>query len=92
MGLDYKSLEPYGGFDEMLEIATHEGMTLGSAHEDFAHAVHQVLSKGIDPEDALTSSRAPDDHVADEIREGIEALSEQKKAEVREKLGKLFAS
>ncbi len=93
MGLDYKTLEPYGGFDTMLTgilAADPENFTVrvGTAGRDLAGILKQVLLDGKSVRQTYIKFQPS---LCGEVEEGITALGDRTE-EVKEKLRALFSS
>lgn len=88
MGLDYPTLENYGGFDALLERTLQAGSKddLGSAAEYFSMILKQALLDGTPVSKTWLKTNSG---LCTEIEEGITALGDRTE-EVKEKLRALF--
>ena len=89
MGLDYPSLEPYGGFEGLLE-RIKSGNVSGSAEQDFAHILYLVLTKGRSLDETELRGRRDKNHLKDEFETGIRSMAEDDRTAVEDVLKSMF--
>ena len=92
MGLDYRTLAPYGGFDGLVEkvLQTDMGPLTATSTQDFAALLHLALNHGTDLATQL-EGRGKEDDVLTEMNEGIARLGAGR-AIIAAKLRRLFPS